>query len=471
MRIRAKIIIFLALLLLTRFYNLNYTARFTEDESKDLVGMHQVYVDKKLTLVGPTNDQGTKVFSSLTFYMLLPGAIILNFSPSSPAYSAAVWGIITAVLLVILAHKVNKKLSYLVAALTIFWFPLLLTSRWAWNPNFIPFWIVLSLLLLTYKSKWAKLAAGLALGLSIHAHYYSVFAVGIFLLLVSAFYLQKKQIRDMFHLWIGFAIPLVPFIIFDMRHPPGIFLPSLLSQSGTVGGSFDLGLVISKSVGNLHEALLSYSQSGVLYVVLLVLTALLFIFDVRKRNGNLLYLAPWIFQIVLISFIPQFFPHYLLPGLIFFVVWLVSKREGVGHKLAYMTLLLLLVGGIFSVRKQLTEATFTPPTTVVEEIAKDMERAIVSGDLKNVNIAVLGSPDQNTEGKKYRDLFLVNTGRSILTKNEYQFADHLFVVSTSTENTVRQDPSYEISRFRKGPLVESWKIDNSEWFLYHFTRN
>ena len=78
--------------------------------------------------------------------MLLPFAILGNFDPVSPVWGSAFWGIITALLLVFLIKKFNPKYTMLTAVLTLVWFPLVETSRWAWNPNLIPLWSVLGII-------------------------------------------------------------------------------------------------------------------------------------------------------------------------------------------------------------------------------------------------------------------------------------------------------------------------------------
>ncbi len=463
-------IIFICLLAFTRFYNLDSTARFTEDESKDLVGMHQIFVDKKLTLVGPTNEQGTKVFSSLTFYMLIPAAVIGKFDPISPHYGAAFWGILTSLLIIYFAKKNNPKTTYLVAALTLVWFPLLETSRWAWNPNLIPFWIILALILVQSPNKYAKFASGLFFGFSVHSHYYSIFAVAIFMFLISLFWFLKKKTINIVFLALGFSVSILPFLIFDLRHPPGIFIPSLFSQSKSASTIPSLNLVLTKLSSNIWGLMMKYTQLLYLALPLAILTLLLIIQDFKRRSFSLFYFAPWVFQCLAIVFIPQFFPHYLIPGLIFFLVWVLYKRGGSAKNFSYLILATLILGGMFSIRSQLTKTTSAPSISVAREIEKFIKKEITDNNLKNVNIAVLGSPDQTTTGKKYRDLLLVDGNTHILTKDEYIFSDHLFIVSTSSEAEVRSDPAIEMHRFRGGPLVGLSKIDNSGWVVYHFTR-
>lgn len=216
--------------------------------------------------------------------------------------------------------------------------------------------------------------------------------------------------------------------------------------------------------------MIKYTQSIYLAVPLIIFSILLFIQDIKRRSLSLMFLAPWVFQSLLIAFLPQFFPHYLIPGLIFFLIWVINKRTGLGKTLSYLIIITFILGGTFSIYPQITRTTSIPNITTAETIEKNIKKEIQKNNLKNVNIAVLGSSDQTTSGKKYRDLLLVDGNTHILTKDEYSLTDHLFVISTSDEKTVRSDAASEMHRFRKGPLVSDIKIGDSGWVIYHFTR-
>ena len=111
MIIKSKLllILFIIALLFTRFYNLSQSDRFTRDESSDLVRMHQYYIDRTLTLIGPLDNTGTKVFGSLTYYMLMPFAILGNFNPVSPVYGTAFFGLLTALMIVYMTKIINPR--------------------------------------------------------------------------------------------------------------------------------------------------------------------------------------------------------------------------------------------------------------------------------------------------------------------------------------------------------------------------
>lgn len=465
------ILLFTGLLIFTRFYNLDFTARFTEDESKDLVGIHQIFVDKKLTLVGSTNEQGTKVFSSLTFYMLLPAAIMGGFDPASPAYGTAFWGILTAILIVCLTKLLNPKLTVLVAALTLAWFPLLETSRWAWNPNLIPFWIALALVFYQKKGNLFKFLSGLSLGAAVHNHYYAIFAVGSFIFAIGLYSLIKKRFRELLLMCAGLVLTFIPFVIFDLRHPPGIFLAGFLKQGENFQSALGLSQIVLRTFVNIKSLLLLYTQAIWLSVAVGLSALFLLFYDIRKRSLSLIYFVPWISQLLAISLAPEFFPHYLIPGLIFFLAWVIYSRKRAGRFLSFAVILLMLLGGLLSIFHQLTNSTSVPPIPIVRSISEVLKNETGSKNLKNVNLAVLASGDHTTSGKKYRDIFLVQNNYHLLVWGDYLRTDNLFVISTSSEETVRKDPAVEMHYFRKGKLAGVWRIPNSDWSVYLFNRN
>lgn len=90
-----------------RFFNLNITARFTRDESSDLVSIKRIIDQKDITLIGPIAEGNTGIFSSLTYYISLPFAMFSNNNPLGPVWAAAFYGSLT-VLLIWLFFKKEK---------------------------------------------------------------------------------------------------------------------------------------------------------------------------------------------------------------------------------------------------------------------------------------------------------------------------------------------------------------------------
>jgi hypothetical protein len=459
---------FLITLIASRTFNLDKTARFIWDESSDLVNMHQIYVEKKLTLIGPVSEDGSKVFGSLTYYMLLPFAIAGNFDPVSTAYGAAFWGVATGILILLLAYKVNKKVVAFIIPLVIIWYPLVETGRWAWNPNLIPFWVTLGLLFFFRKGALFKFLSGLTIGLSIHLHYLVLFAcMGLgMVVLIEA--IKEKHLKSFFAFAAGVMLAILPFAIFDLTHPPGLFLSRVLhfNNLAGVGGN----LPIFENLLRVSTGFLQYfTQSVPLEITLTLFLILLLAIDLKERSQSLYFFGIFLVQIIGVSFVTNFYPHYILPALLFFIVYLIYPRKSADKILSYLVLTILIVSGLFSFPKQITNTAWESDITSTRFIANTVSDEIVRDNLKNNNIAVLGSPDPNTYGRKYRDLLLIK-GMILKTKGEYETSDHLFVITTTTLEAVRKDPSYEIKFFKSGKLIKSWDVPGSSWKIFLLSR-
>jgi len=448
--------IFLTFLVFTRFYNLQNTTRFIWDESSDLVKIHQYFIEKKITLVGPVSEDGNKVFSSLTYYLLMPFTILRNFDPLSPAIGSAFFGVITGLLFFLLLKKINPKLpAYYYLILILFWFPLIETSRWAWNPNFIPFWTVLALLVYQKQTNWSFFLTGLILGLTIHHHYLALFSIGAFSLVVFIQTFKKKQLINFFLYGFGIFLTILPFVLFDLRHPPGLFLTRILffNQAEI---KFDFLYLVNKFIENIKQILFYFTQSKILSFILGGLTASLLVMDIKAKSRSLNYALPWLFQILALSFIVNVYNHYFLPSLIFFIVWLLYPREKNAFLVVKTSLVVLTLGAVFSINHQLTNKNWQTDIPSVRAITNLIVKTIDTEDLKNNNLAVLVSPDNNIYGRRFRDLLLIKN-INLNTKEEYQISDHLFVISTGDENQIRNDPAIEVSNFRNGSLEGKWK--------------
>lgn len=459
------IIIYVSLLIFTRVYNLDRTARFIWDESSDLVRMHQFFLENKLTLIGPIDETGTKVFGSLTYYMLMPFAILGHFDPVSPVYGAAFWGIITALLLVYLTSLINKKLIMVIALLTLIWFPLIETSRWAWNPNLIPFWVTLGIVLFQFKRKIKLFFTGLFFGLTVHHHYLSVFVL-------AGFVLALKNFSKVFLVSLGIIVTIIPFVIFDLRHPPGLFLTRIIFFSPTEGSGSLVSALDKLRVW--YEYMTNYyTQMPVLSILLAGMVPLLVVIDIKNKSRALIYAAAWIAQLLGLIFINNpgsIYYYYLLPSTIFFLIWLIIPRQKFSSSLAKVILVILVTGGFLSVGPKLTRSNWQTDIYSVRQITRVIKEKIKKDDLKNVNLTVLSSPDNNTYGRRYRDLLLIDDIK-LLSKDEYSLSDHLFIISIAAEQDLRNDPAFEINYFRKGRLVQKTDIPNSDWRVFHFNRN
>ncbi len=470
-------VLFIGLLLFTRLYNLDRTTRFIWDESSDLVRLHQIYVNHKLTLIGPISEDNSKVFGSLAYYLSLPFAAFYHFDPLSPVLGTVVGGLITAVTLVVAIKLVSARRSVTfwlgVGLILLGWFPLLQSSRaslWAWHVSYIPMWQALGLLFYLRGTKISRLLAGFCLGLTVHHHYLAIFASLAFCLAASITLIKQKNWRDIGWLFAGFTLALIPFVIFDLRHPPGLFLTKLL-YAKPVETQLSMLAALTK-LTYLFKSMLGFftqNQVGVIFLGIGVVALLLG--DAFRMRSALLWAAGWVGQLLSLIFISNdgVSIHYTLPAAVFFLVWLVTPRPKMGNYLALGCLLVLATSSLASLKSQLTAHDWRTDIPLVRTATSAIENEIADARLQNVNLAVLASADNNVYGRRYRDVLLVGETR-LRTKDEYQYSDSLFVITTASEVTVRSDPAYEMHNFRRGQLIKDWNL-NSGWRMFLFAKN
>jgi hypothetical protein len=130
-------------------------------------------------------------------------------------------------------------------------------------------------------------------------------------------------------------------------------------------------------------------------------------------------------------------------------------RKGFGGFLSTFILVILAVSSTISLNPQLTRKNWQTDIPSVRLLTNTIKNEITTRYLKNNNLAVLASPDNNVYGRRYRDVLLVND----------------FVISIADEKTVRFDQAYEMNFFRNGELMSKWSWPNSEWSLYLFNKN
>ncbi|OGD08714.1 hypothetical protein A2397_04105 [Candidatus Amesbacteria bacterium RIFOXYB1_FULL_44_23] len=445
------IVVILLLALAVRLYRLEVSSHFLSDESRDLVNMHQIWVEKKITLAGPISDDRSHMFSSLTYYLLLPFAVIYDFDPLGPVVGAVFWGMMTFCALWYLAVKINPGWWWITGLALAIWYPLVEISRWAWNPNFLPLWITLGLLSSGLKS-------GLALGLALHHH---------FLALIPAVWTLIKK-RSLVTL-LGFLMAVSPFVIFDLRHPPGLFWRQAVSygqQTEKMSAKFLFEKAKVSFMG--FERLMFTTKDEAILMILGFGLLGLGVWDLRNNRSNLFWLVGWILPILAtVKFSAQW--HYFLPSVPFFAVWLIGPRKRYGKLLACFIGLVLMVGSVVGLPKLWHQEIWQGNLQLARAATKIMAREIRGQKLVNANLAVLGSPDIYPAGKKYRDLLLVQEVR-LKDYVEYEISDNLFVVTLADAKDIQKDPAAELLYFRKGPIAGVWQTGIDNWKVVQINR-
>lgn len=462
------LILFVGALIFIRFYNLDHTARFTQDESSDLLRMQQLAHERKITLVGPISNDGDKVFGSLTYYQWLPFVIISNFDPVSPAYGMAFWGVLTALVLFAITWKLNAQYVWLTAVLVLIWTPLVETSRWAWNPHLVTFWIALGVLVYLFKRPWSYFLSGVFMALAFHNHFIALIATSVFVVCVAIQECKAKHWQNAAWIMLGYALPFVPFVLFDLRHPPGLFFSKYISGSRTPNTiHLTSEVVVHRVLGNIN--LVSGYISGPFFKWLLIgLTAVLIIVE-RKKLERLIWLLPIAAQVVIGSLFTDLQTRYFLPGLVFYLVWLLLPRKGIPMHIARDIVGICLVASLFTIVPNLTLTKVPPDIYSLRAATNYIAAQITDKQLKNVNVATLASPDSDPLSHIYREALSVKD-IGLKAASEYDTSENLFVISTSDASVIEQDESTAMVIFRRNNahLADVYSIPNSPWKVYWF---
>lgn len=458
------------LLILTRTLFLNTSARFIWDESEDLVRMDKIFQERKITLIGPISQDKINVYGSLTYYMLLPFAIVFNFDPIGPVVGAAFYSLVSILLLaVILGKKFGWNLAGSILTLS-FIFPFLQAGRWAWNPNLVPFWQILSLFvyfsvfLKTKRESWLFLA-GFLQSLAVHNHWYAVFALAGFSVFVFLNSPRPKKWHYFLIFLIGVSVGLAPFLVFDLTHPPGLFITRMIyfSPLSLSRGAFSLKTFFLRSISLPYQFLFYFFQERLISWLMLILVILFAFKNKLSRNSLLLPVVFLFFGLALIG--GEVYQHYFLSGMVFLVIWLFHTEKK--FQSTFSQKLLIGLFFVFSLRPAVLEISKNNWMTNIAATKRIVTIIGSDPDSRKCNLVVVASPDPNTKGKRYRDLLFLK-GINLLPDDNYRDNECLYVVSSNNEEVIKKDPAYELNRIRDLEPTREWKIENSIWYLYKF---
>ncbi len=226
-------IILLAVILLVasfwRLYRIGDYLTFLGDEGRDVLVVRGI-LHGDLTLLGPRASAGDFFTGPIYYYMMTPFLWLFNYDPVGPAVMVALLGIATVFLVYYISKKFFGTNAGLIAAALYAISPLIVTySRSSWNPNPMPFFSLVIILLL-YKGvkegSWKIMGiTGLLFGIAFQLHYIELF-FAVFMALfffIGSYIVEKKGLikRLLVQSIVtmgGFLVGFSPFLAFEVRH-------------------------------------------------------------------------------------------------------------------------------------------------------------------------------------------------------------------------------------------------------------
>jgi len=223
---RIELALFLAILLLASFvrlYHIREFVVFLGDEGRDALVVKRMIVDHDLTLLGPTASVGGFYLGPVYYYFMIPAMILSGLDPVGPAIMVALMGIATVAILYLVLRDWFGPFPATIASLLYALSPGIVTfSRSSWNPNPMPLFSLLALVLLSYSIRQKKLlltfASTLCFGIAIQLHYLGLLLAPV-LAAITLIQAPRKTWLKLIPVEIfGFLAGASMYLAFEIRH-------------------------------------------------------------------------------------------------------------------------------------------------------------------------------------------------------------------------------------------------------------
>ncbi len=292
---------------------------FLFDQGRDMVAVKQIVIDHKLTLIGPfTGLQG--VFQSpLHFYLLAIPFILSHGNPAAETGMMAILALIGIFLCYFLGRKmIDSLFGIFLSALFAFSPASISMSSYFWNPNWIPFLMILFYYFL-YKSIFAdnKFWPWVGLIVGIIAQFEVAFGLPLFISLFIIVVLFKIKALKSFHFWLiipVFFITFLPQIFFDIRHQflmTKTIFSFIHGNTESVGGSIPFPTRLFYRIDEIQRAtIISISNDKLIdYLLCIPIIIFLCIAPMARMTKELKRFALFTIVPVLFFIIFLFYPH------------------------------------------------------------------------------------------------------------------------------------------------------------------
>jgi len=469
LRNKASLVLIIVLTFLTRFLFLEKAATFLWDEPRDIYYIYKMMNEKFLTLIGPFSERGVETFGSIYCYLILPLTVLFDYDPIAPVLVTAIFGSLTIFIIYFLFSKYLGKDAWKPTLVAIGWYPLLLTSRWAWNPHLGPFWGALSLLFWLNSSSVSWFFAGFFTALAFNCEFVASLALfGFFLVSILRIKKENLPLKRLVSLASGFLIGLSPLLVFELRHQFFFVRQFLFVQKHLAEPIF--GLPSQEGFYRLFQMTIE------LFSVFTIPLFLSLFINKKPINKNLNRLGRYCFLIFVVNFSLLFFlknpvDRYLFFVLPFFLFWMISLTQNLWREKYWgilTSLILLSIGLLFYWVKlpPYWQRAIPDVRQITQIIAQD--QASFEEEVK-INVAAIQSPDHNLTGDRYR-FMLLTEGIEVLPKTDYHMTQVLYVVSTSpSEEEIYTDYAFEIRSLKPFEITEHWVVSDY-WYIYRLER-
>lgn len=368
------VVIILAVFL--RFYNFENRWGIAHDQARDAMVVRHALESGILPAIGPFSASGPFVFGPHWYWIFIGVTALYPPSVITPWVFQGILYIIIVFLMFLLGKKMGGSKFGILAA----FFTAISTAQIAQSTNlsyssFISFTSVSTLYLVIQFIQKGKsfylFLIGFMISLSVNIHFQ---AVGMLFLIPIIFLLKKIRLRHIPIFLVGFFIPLIPLIIFDLNfnffeskglfeylfsgknniHLPKRWLTYIfetwpLLWSRVLGGNIILGYLIGITL--MIFTITSFIKRELTKPLIVLLSFFVINFAVLRYFKGSIYDA---------------FIVFLHPVIILLTTWLSLKIVHWNKLLGYFFISLLVVGSLIQDYKEIKFATNTTAGTATK---------------------------------------------------------------------------------------------------------
>ncbi|NTU73719.1 phospholipid carrier-dependent glycosyltransferase [Candidatus Roizmanbacteria bacterium] len=461
-----------------RLYRINDFATFLGDQGRDAIIVKRIAMLEHFPAIGAsmslTAKNGSSVFLGPFYYYLLSPFQALSFNnPLGLAVGTALINSISIIFVFLIARVFVKPSAALLAAtLTALSFSNISLSRFAWNPNILPFFSLVTLYFfidsITKKRIWSFILFGAFCGMALQLHYiYLTFAPAygaVILLLIAVKKLSWKQALKFGYSLAAFILVSSPLILFDLRHQfinSKAIISVLTSNTEVLGVSHHVGLFESLFLA--YQTFLNFVfkvqiEYMIVEMLFVAIPALLFYIAYKKRSLPLFIItAIFTLSFCIISFYHgEKYIHYFTPFYYLFYI-MVAAIFGflTDHYRRIGMIVMVVFIGLYGYLN-ISHVDFLISHGDMQIARSEKVARSIASHLHTTNYSLTALPNQYSDST-YR-YFLEVWGKRPSEKDMQVRTDELIVICEETCQPIGNG-QWDIAYFAPAKIIESWKFE------------
>jgi 4-amino-4-deoxy-L-arabinose transferase-like glycosyltransferase len=424
------------------------------DEGRDMLIVLNIVRGINFPLIGPPTSVGELYLGPIYYYFITPFALLFGMNPVGPAIFVVILGIAAIPLIYLVGKKMFNTQTGIVVALFYALSPLAVEfSRSSWNPNPMPFFVLLLILFLYELHKTKKVIflylSVMAFATMLQLHYLALLLTPWVIFIVWQLRGKLKK-KNLIAACLLLFILMSPLLIFDLKHN---FINSrgmLAIFQGRSEEGFSFIDLLSRSRDRIRQLLslfFGFNERDWRTNVVSLGVVIFVVIDVfRKKSFIKLLVYGWfIWGIIAVGlYRHSFYPHYLgflfpLPALaVGLVVSKLSNRSKYYKLAGYLAVALLSLNMLSTTWAQLSR----PPVLNVKLVQKIVRLITSESEDKQFNFALLARQNYDDSYRYFFKLW------NIPATYSNEVSKQLFVVCEDEDICKPQgNPKWEIALF------------------------